>query len=232
MTMAEEGFFKRWSRRKIEVEHGQEPAPEPTTEPTHEPAPEPASATEPAPVAAFTRAGVDAYVPAPAPVCARAPAPAREAEPAPPPTMADVALLTPESDFSAFVRQDVDADVRRTALKKLFADPHFNTMDRLDVYIDDYNKPSPMSDAMLASLRHAKSVFRHLEKDEEADTVDGADAIAAADAIVTQAQPQPQPEAQPQAEPEQTALAAPPTQDPPAPQPGAYLQHPPETETR
>jgi hypothetical protein len=172
------------------------------------------------------RAGVDAYVPAPA--RERAPAPAREAEPTPPPTMADVALLTPESDFSAFVRQDVDADVRRTALKKLFADPHFNTMDRLDVYIDDYNKPSPMSDAMLASLRHAKSVFRHLEKDEEADTVDGADATAAADAIVTQAQP----EAQPQAEPEPTALAAPPTQDPPAPQPGAYLQHPPETETR
>ena len=81
---------------------------------------------------------------------------------APLPTMDDVARLTGDSDFSAFVARGVDAAVRRTALKKLFADPHFNTMDRLDVYIDDYTKPSPVSEAMLASLEHARNALRRV----------------------------------------------------------------------
>jgi hypothetical protein len=74
----------------------------------------------------------------------------------------DAARLTPDSDFSAFVARGVDAAVRRTALKTLFADPHFNTMDRLDVYIDDYTKPSPVSEAMLASLEHAKNALQRV----------------------------------------------------------------------
>jgi hypothetical protein len=74
--------------------------------------------------------------------------------------MDDVSRLTHDSDFSAFVARGVDAAVRRTALKTLFADPHFNTMDGLDVYIGDYTTPSPMSEAMLASLAHAKQVLR------------------------------------------------------------------------
>jgi hypothetical protein len=93
---------------------------------------------------------------------------------APLPTMDDVARLTSDSDFSAFVARGVDAAVRRTALKKLFADPHFNTMDRLDVYIDDYTQASPVSAAMLASLAHAKSALRRavdaaLDEDENDD---------------------------------------------------------------
>jgi hypothetical protein len=32
-------------------------------------------------------------------------------------------------------------------------------MDGLDVYIDDYTKPSPVTEAMLASLQHAKQAF-------------------------------------------------------------------------
>jgi hypothetical protein len=91
-----------------------------------------------------------------------APAPA----PRPLPTMDDVATLDKDSDFSGFVARGVDQAVRRSALKKLFADPHFNVMDRLDVYIDDYTKPSPVSDAMLASLEHAKSVFMKMVEDE------------------------------------------------------------------
>ena len=80
--------------------------------------------------------------------------------------MEDVATLDKDADFSAFVARGVDQAVRRSALKKLFADPHFNVMDRLDVYIDDYTKPSPMSEAMLASLEHAKSVFMKMVEDE------------------------------------------------------------------
>jgi hypothetical protein len=75
------------------------------------------------------------------------------------PTLADVARLTAESDYSKFVAPGVDRTVRRMALKKLFSDPHFNIMDGLDIYIDDYTKADPVSEAMLASLKHAQSVF-------------------------------------------------------------------------
>jgi len=76
-----------------------------------------------------------------------------------------VAQLTSESDFSAFVARGVDQAVRRSALKKLFADPHFNVMDKLDMYMDDYNVPSPMPEGMLASLKHSKSFFDQAAED-------------------------------------------------------------------
>ena len=129
--MTDEGFLRRWARRKTEVRAGTAPPPEPL-----------------APVADLPVPVVDAPAVAPAD--------------APLPTMDDVARLTADSDFSAFVARGVDAAVRRTALKKLFADPHFNTMDCLDVYIDDYTKPSPVSEAMLASLEHAKNALQRV----------------------------------------------------------------------
>lgn len=84
-----------------------------------------------------------------------------------PPTITDVAALTPDSDFKPFLARGVDESVRRSALKKLFADPHFNVMDGLDVYIDDYTKFEPIPPEMLAALNHAKSLFSpapHIEK--------------------------------------------------------------------
>jgi hypothetical protein len=77
----------------------------------------------------------------------------------PPPTMEDVAKLTPDSDFKPFVARGVDDNIRRSALKKLFTDPHFNIMDGLDTYIEDYNKFEPIPPEMLAMLEHAKSVL-------------------------------------------------------------------------
>jgi hypothetical protein len=139
--MSDEGFLRRWARRKSEVREG--------SLPLEEAAPEAAQAL---------------VVPGPAMPEAAAPQPEASAE-RPPPTMEDVAALSADSDFSAFVARGVDQAVRRGALKKLFADPHFNVMDRLDVYIDDYTKPSPMSEAMLASLEHAKSVFMKMVED-------------------------------------------------------------------
>ena len=57
--------------------------------------------------------------------------------PAAPPTLDDVAALTPESDFSAFAAPAVDAEVRNAALRKLFhSDPHFGASDGLDVDAD------------------------------------------------------------------------------------------------
>ena len=77
----------------------------------------------------------------------------------PPPTLEDVALLTPDSDFTPFVARGVDEQIRRSAMKKLFADPRFNVMDGLDVYIEDYNKYTPIPAAMLAALNHARSLL-------------------------------------------------------------------------
>ena len=55
-----------------------------------------------------------------------------------PPTLDDVARLTPESDYSVFTAPGVDQQVRNQALRKLFlTDPHFQQSDGLDVAIDE-----------------------------------------------------------------------------------------------
>lgn len=76
-----------------------------------------------------------------------------------PPTLADVGILGPDANYSGFIASGLDRTVHRAAMKKLFSDPHFNRMDGLDIYIDDYTKPSPVSAAMLACLAHAKSTL-------------------------------------------------------------------------
>lgn len=75
------------------------------------------------------------------------------------PTMRDVQLLRADADFSPFMAGGVDRQVRRAALKTLFSDPHFQVMDGLDIYIDDYTRPSPVPPEMLAALWHAKSTL-------------------------------------------------------------------------
>ncbi|TMH34935.1 MAG: DUF3306 domain-containing protein [Betaproteobacteria bacterium] len=42
--------------------------------------------------------------------------------------------------------------VKRAAMKKLFSDPHFNVMDGLDTYIDDYGRPDPIPESMLRRM--------------------------------------------------------------------------------
>jgi len=125
----DDNFFSRWSRRKVQVRTG-EPLPV-------EPVPPVAAVLAPAAVAA------------PAPVVS-----ADLARPEAPPTLTldDVASLTRDSDFSAFLARGVPSDVRNAAVKKLFTDPHYNVMDGLDIYIDDYSKPSPLSAADMAKM--------------------------------------------------------------------------------
>ena len=85
-----------------------------------------------------------------------------------PPELPPVNELTIESDFRGFLHQKVDEDVRRAALRKLFSDPHFNVMDGLDTYIDDYSKTEPIPPAMLAGLRQAQRILSWAEgKDED-----------------------------------------------------------------
>jgi len=88
----------------------------------------------------------------------------------PPPTLEDVKALTADSDFTRFAAPNVAPEVKNAALKKLFSDPHYNVMDRLDVYIDDYSQPDPMSQSMVRQLASVKflGLFAAEEKEEQA----------------------------------------------------------------
>jgi len=70
-----------------------------------------------------------------------------------------LAQLGPDSDFGQFLRQEISEEVRRKAMKTLFADPHFNVMDGLDIYIDDYTISDPIPEAMLATLTQARGLL-------------------------------------------------------------------------
>jgi ferredoxin len=70
-----------------------------------------------------------------------------------------VESLTMDSDFSAFMQPKVDEALKRRALKRLFSDPHFNVMDGLDVYIDDYSKPDPIPPEMVREMVQGRYIF-------------------------------------------------------------------------
>jgi hypothetical protein len=149
-----EGFLSRWSRRKTQLARGEQP-PEAAEAATPRPAAVAERATAPMPRAS----AADAAEPPPPP-----PPPAP-----PPPTLEDVARLGPEAtDFSRFVARDVAPEVKNAALKKLFADPHFNVMDGLDIYIDDYGKPDPLPAGMLRQLVQGRALG--LFPEDEAQT--------------------------------------------------------------
>ena len=169
---APDGFLSRWSRRKVQARDGQAQTEPPSPSPTALPAALPAAAAGAAP----TPAAPDAarLTPTPAPSAAQAqgaPAgPAAAPPPAPPaPTMEDVARLTQDSDYSRFVGRGVDPGVKNAALHKLFADPHFNVMDGLDIYIDDYGRPDPLPAGMLEKMVQSEALGLFTKTPEPAD---------------------------------------------------------------
>lgn len=148
-----DGFLGRWSQRKQAVQQGR-------------------VVDEPVPAKLVT---ADSVAPAATPVgkAQRLPGavmpqqPELPVEQAPPPapTLADVKALNPDSSFAPYVARDVAPEVRNAAMKKLFTDPHYNVMDGLDIYIDDYSQPDPMPASMLRQLASAK--FLNLFEEEE-----------------------------------------------------------------
>lgn len=150
-----DGFLGRWAKRKEAVRKGEEVPPEPVKEPASlVPPPQPSPSgggslvSSPPPLGEGQGGGT--------------------AAPPPPPTLEDVQSLTKDSDFTRFVQPGVSPEVKNAAMKKLFADPHFNVMDGLDTYIDDYGKPDPIPPEMLASLMSNKFLgFLEEKKDEE-----------------------------------------------------------------
>lgn len=79
--------------------------------------------------------------------------------PAPPAALPEPDSLEFSSDFAAFMHEEVEDGLRRAALQKLFHAEHFNVMDGLDVYIDDYNSFEPIGEEMLKGLNQARGLL-------------------------------------------------------------------------
>ena len=172
-----DGFLGRWSRRKLDARDGKALEAEPAVPPGD-------AADEVAAPLAPTKA--DAVSPEQPPEV-------------PLPTLEDVQALTAESDFSRFAARDVAPDVKNAAMKKLFADPRYNVMDGMDVYIDDYSKPDPIPPALLRKLASAKflGLFDQEER-EEAEAVQRAREVADNPTSETVAHSDPVPAAAPE----------------------------------
>jgi Protein of unknown function (DUF3306) len=121
----DEGFLRRWARRKQEAHEEVSPAkPQPV-----------------APPAGVPEADQRALAPAPEPPAEteRKDAPAAEA-PFDPSQLPSVESLTKESDYSMFMRAEVPEDLRQQALRKLWAsDPILSAPEILDMHNLDYN---------------------------------------------------------------------------------------------
>lgn len=138
-----DGFLGRWSRRKAGLE------PEGLDGPTPELKPK----TTPNSVPQNKQTIESASAPAEEEVL--------------PPTLEDAESIDRFApDFSAFMKPNVDPAVQQAAMKKLFSDPHFNIMDRLDIYIDDYSIPDPIPMEMLKRMVQSESLglFRKFEE--------------------------------------------------------------------
>lgn len=74
-----------------------------------------------------------------------------------------------QSDYLDFMQPKVTQQLKRAALKKLFADPHFNVIDRFEAYSEDYTQADPIPAAMLRGLNQAKGLlFPHDDPKQDA----------------------------------------------------------------
>src|SRR5215813_7177830 len=131
-TSAERFSLRRWAQRKLEAARAEAVAAAP-------------AATRASPLATTAN-----------PPATTAPPALQAAEQ---PVLPPIESLTIDSDFTLFMQPNVDAAVRRAALKQLFRDPRFNVMDGLDTYVDDYTKADPIPEDMLKQLAHAQAIF-------------------------------------------------------------------------
>jgi hypothetical protein len=174
-----DGFLGRWSRRKA----GLEPEGLDSAAPDLKPKVTPSS------------------VPPDKKTIESASTPAEEE--APPPTLEDAESIDRFApDFSAFMKPNVDPAVQHAAMKKLFSDPHFNIMDRLDIYIDDYSIPDPIPMEMLKRMVQSESLglFRKFEEGPGAK-------VLAESAKEKAFEPEPEPEPTAAAEPDPAEIA-------------------------
>jgi len=160
-----DGFLGRWSKRKAGIDEKQDSSLEKKVEAPKEASKEASSSL---------------------------PAEKPSEEVVPPATLEDVAKIDRfDPDFSAFMKPDVDPAVQQAALKKMFTDPHFNIMDGLDIYIDDYSKPDPLPPGMLERMVQSDmlKLFRNsAEEESQQNTSQATNLSKEDDGLLTQQQ--------------------------------------------
>jgi Protein of unknown function (DUF3306) len=77
------------------------------------------------------------------------------------PSLSSISLT---EDFTPFMQAKVPQLLKQQALKALFKDPHFNAMDGLDTYIDDYTVFEPISAEDMGKLSAWKSIQNPLRQ--------------------------------------------------------------------
>lgn len=152
--MSEGGFFSRWAKRKAEV----------ATETTGEALPSTESAAVEGSIAPSRHSGSGTE---------QSVGKDRPADPPQPVPLPTIESLTADSDFTPFMAKDVAPDMRNQAMKKLFTDPHYNVMDGLDIYIDDYGKPDPLPEGWLQLMNQSKTLRLFETAEEEAVRLGG-----------------------------------------------------------
>ena len=75
------------------------------------------------------------------------------------PTEADLLAVKQGGDIKAFMVDKVSTELKNKAFKALFSRPEFNVMDGLDIYIDDYNKFTPLSQEDIGKMTLSKQLL-------------------------------------------------------------------------
>ena len=159
--MTDETFLSRWSRLKRQ---SAEPVPEPV-------APEPVAEEPPAQPPVALPDGE--ALPADDNAAADPDDPLKDLPP--------VEELTPDSDYTPFLRAEVPEDLHRQALRKLWgSDPVFANDDGLKDYADDYTGLFTSSDPVKTLYRVGKG-FLDAAEDAAARAEQDAAAVAAAE---------------------------------------------------
>jgi hypothetical protein len=118
---------------------------------------------------------------------AHAPMDAKDPD-APLPELPPIDQLTSDSDFRPFMDPRVPDALRRLALKKLYADPHFNVQDMLDDFAEDYTLLETLPAGMAGKLAHAR---RTLLGRDEADRIEAEEREASAQSAADASSPPP-----------------------------------------
>jgi hypothetical protein len=95
------------------------------------------------------------------------------------------------SEYAEFLKPGVEESLRRSALKKLFKDPYFETFERFEAYCEDYTQGEPIPAAMLKTLEHAKRLLFDEKEEEKPDVAEEGNQAQATDEAPA---PPPQPE--------------------------------------
>jgi hypothetical protein len=82
--------------------------------------------------------------------------PEAKQEPAAP--LPPVEDLKADSDFSVFMNPQVADETRRSALKKLFSDAHYNAPDLFEPYSKDFTQSEPIPAKMLKAINRARDL--------------------------------------------------------------------------